>query len=51
MDPEGGTGGPDSRPDDPPPLEKSQKYSFFSNTGADPLKNHKATKPAFNFGP
>ena len=24
---------------------------FLSNTGLDPLKNHKATKPAFNFGP
>ena len=30
------------------PPEKSQKYS---NTGLDPLKNHKATKPAFNVGP
>ena len=38
----GGTGGPDP--------EKSQKYSFFFNTGQDPLKNHKATKPAFNEG-
>ena len=27
----------------PPPPENSQKYSFFSNTGPDPLKNHKAT--------
>ena len=24
---------------------------FLSNTGPDPLKNHKATKPAFNVGP
>ena len=32
---------------DPPP-EKSQNIGFFSNTGLDPLKNHKATKPAFN---
>ena len=24
---------------------------FLSNTGADPLKNQKATKPAFNIGP
>ena len=24
---------------------------FLSNTGAEPLKNHKATKPAFNVGP
>ena len=31
----------------PPPLEKSQKNC---NTGLDPLKNHKTTKPAFNVG-
>ena len=41
-DPEGGTGGQD-------PPEKSQKYRVFvSNTGTDPLENHKATKAAFN---
>ena len=40
------TGGPD-----PPPPEKSQKIGFLSNTGPDPLKSHKATKPAFNVGP
>ena len=34
-----------------PPPEKSQKLGFVSNTGQDPLKNHKATKPAFNVGP
>ena len=34
---------------DPP--EKSQKYRFLSNTGPDPLKNHKVTKSAFNVGP
>ena len=34
------------------PPEKSQKLiGFHSNTGPDPLKKHKATKPAFNFGP
>ena len=33
------------------PPEKSQNYSFFSNSGPDSLKNHKATKPAFNVGP
>ena len=43
-DPEGGTGGPDSP-------EKSQKIGFLSNTGPDPLKNYKATKPAFNVWP
>ena len=36
---------------DPPPLEISQKYRGFSNTGPDPLKNHKAAKPAFNVEP
>ena len=36
----GGWGG--GRGPDPYPL---------SNTGLDPLENHKATKPAFNVGP
>ena len=35
---------------DPPP-ETSQKYRVSSNTGPYPLKNHKATKSAFNVGP
>ena len=39
----GGTGGLD-------PL-KIKKIGFLSNTGPDPLNNHKATKPAFNAGP
>ena len=43
-DPEGGTGGPD------PPLKNHKNIGFLSNTGPDPLKNHKATKPAFNVG-
>ena len=43
-DPEGGTGG--SGP--PPPHRKIQNKGFLINTGPDPLKNHKATKPAFN---
>ena len=38
-------GGPDYTP------EKSQLYRVLSNTGMDPLNNHKATKPAFNVGP
>ena len=33
-----------------PPPEKSQNIGFLCNTGPDPLKNHKATKPAFNVG-
>ena len=41
-----GTGGPD-----PPPLKNHKKIGFLSNTGPDLLKNHKATKPAFNVGP
>ena len=39
------TGGPTS------PLENHKKnIGFLSNTGPDPLKNHKATRPAFNVG-
>ena len=37
-----GAGGPDPHP------EKSQIYN---NSGPDPLKKRKATKPAFNVGP
>ena len=33
------------------PPEKSQNIGFLCNTGPDPLKIHKATKPAFNVGP
>ena len=35
----------------PPPLGKSQKIGFLSNTGPDSLKKHKATMPSFNVGP
>ena len=31
----------------PPPPEKSQNIGFLVNTGLDPPKNHKATKPSF----
>ena len=34
-----------------PSQENHKKLGFFSNTGPDPLKNHKATKSAFNVGP
>ena len=34
----------------PPPLNNHKNIGFLSNTGPDPLKNHKATKPAFNVG-
>ena len=40
----GGGGGQD-------PPRKSQSYGLLSNTGLDPLENHKATKPAVNVGP
>ena len=33
------------------PLENHKNIGFLSNTGPDPFKNHKATKPAFNAGP
>ena len=32
-------------------LENRKAIGFLSNTGPDPLENHKATKPAFNVGP
>ena len=32
------------------PPEKSQNIGFLSNTGPDPLKNLRATKPEFNVG-
>ena len=37
-----GTGGPGS------PLKNHKNRGCISNTGPDPLKSHKATKPAFN---
>ena len=48
VDPEGGggTAGPD-----PPLPENHKNIGFLSETGPDPLKIHKATKPAFNVGP
>ena len=33
------------------PLENHKDIGFLSNTGLDPLENHKAIKPAFNVGP
>ena len=44
-DPEGGGGNMESGP----PLKNHKNIEFHSNT--DPLKNHKATKPAFNVVP
>ena len=34
-----------------PSLENHKNLGFVSNSGPDPLKNHKATEPAFNVGP
>ena len=31
--------------------ENLKTIGFLSNTGPNPLKNHEATKPAFNVGP
>ena len=36
---------------DPPPLKNHKNIGFPSNTGSNPLKNHKVTKPVFNVGP
>ena len=33
------------------PLETHENIGSLSNTGLDPLKYHKATKPSFKFGP
>ena len=40
----GRTGDPDPHP------ENHKNIGFLSNTGPNPLENHKGTKPAFNFG-
>ena len=38
-------------PEPPPPPKNHKNIGFHSNTGPEPLKKHKATKPAFNVGP
>ena len=43
--PEGGQGVLTPNP------ENHENIGFLYNTGPDPLKNHKANKPAFNVGP
>ena len=50
-DPECGGGGGGGDRESGAPLENHQAIGFLNNTGPDPLKNHKATKPAFNIGP
>ena len=42
---------PCADPEEAPPLKNHKNIGFLSNTGLDPLKNHKATNPAFNVGP
>ena len=37
-------------PPPPPPLKNHKNIGFLINTGPDPLKNRKATKPAFKVG-
>ena len=32
-------------------IRETQNIGFLSNTGPDPLKNHKASQPVFNVGP
>ena len=49
--PEEGGGGAGALPPPPSPLKNQQNIGFQSNTSPDPLKIHKATKPAFNVGP
>ena len=34
-----------------PFLENHKAIGLIINTGLDPIENHKAVKPAFNFGP
>ena len=33
------------------PMKNHRNIGFHSNSGPDPLKKHKATKPALNVGP
>ena len=47
----GSRGGRQGGLEHPPPLENYKAIGFLSNTGSDPLENHKATKPAINVGP
>ena len=44
----GGSRGGGDRGSGPP--ENHKNIGFLCNTGPGPLKNHKATKPAFNVG-
>ena len=48
---DGSRGGGDRGPDPSPPPKYHKHVGFPSNTGQDPLKNHKATKTSIQFGP
>ena len=43
----GSRGGDRGSEPHPPSLKNYKNIGFLSNTGSDPLKNHKTTKPAF----
>ena len=45
----GGGGG--QRVKTAPHMKKTKKIGFLSNSVPDPMEDHKATKPAFNFEP
>ena len=47
----GGGGGGGGDRGSGPLLKNHNTIGFPSNTGPDPLKNHKFTKPAYNVGP
>ena len=47
----GGSRGGGGTDPPPPPLKNHNTIGFPSNTGPDPQKNHKVTKPAFDVGP
>ena len=47
----GGSRGRQDPPPSPPPPRKITKIGFLSNTGPDPLKNRKATRPECNVRP
>ena len=47
----GGARGEDRGPDPTRPVMNHKIIGFLSNTGPDPLKNHKATTPEFNVRP
>ena len=45
------SGAPEGGPGSGPPLKNHKNIGFLTNTGPDPLKDQRATKPAFNVEP